>query len=175
MRLTTFTDYSLRVLMYLGVHSAHVATIREIAVAHGVSENHLMKVVQELGRRGYVDTTRGKGGGLRLARAPEAINLGDVVRETEDDNAFVECFDSAANACRIAPACRLTGVLRSALAAFFATLDGYTLADLIAPKARLAKLMPVIVPAPPAARESFRRPLRADSGPMPRVRRARNR
>jgi len=158
MRLTTFTDYSLRVLMHLGVHAGRVATIHEIAVAHGVSENHLMKVVQELARRGYVETTRGKGGGLRLARAPEAINLGDVVRKTEDDNAFVECFDGMVNACRIAPACRLTGVLRSALDAFFATLDGYTLADLLVPKARLAQLMPVIPRSPPAAGGASRRP-----------------
>jgi Rrf2 family nitric oxide-sensitive transcriptional repressor len=156
MRLTTFTDYSLRVLMHLGVHAGRVATIHEIAVAHGVSENHLMKVVQELARRGYVETTRGKGGGLRLARAPEAINLGDVVRKTEDDNAFVECFDGMVNACRIAPACRLTGVLRSALDAFFATLDGYTLADLLVPKARLAQLM--IPRSPPAAGGASRRP-----------------
>jgi len=159
MRLTTFTDYSLRVLMYLGVHAGRMATIREIAVAHGVSENHLMKVVQALARSGCVETIRGKGGGLRLARPPEAINLGDVVRRIEDDSTFVECFDSTANGCRIAPACRLTGVLRSAVDAFYATLDAHTLADLVVPKARLIKLMPVTPPPPMVARETPRRPL----------------
>jgi Rrf2 family nitric oxide-sensitive transcriptional repressor len=158
MRLTAFTDYSLRVLMYLGVHRDRVATIREIALAYGVSENHLMKVVQDLARRGYVDTIRGKGGGLRLARPPENINLADVVREAEDDDAFVECFDAGAADCRIAPACVLKGALRSALDAFFAALRGYTLADLLAPRARLAGLMPAVaVPVPSADRARRRR------------------
>jgi Rrf2 family transcriptional regulator, nitric oxide-sensitive transcriptional repressor len=159
MRLTTFTDYGLRVLMYLGVHRGRVATIREIALAHGVSENHLMKVVQDLARRGYVETIRGKGGGLRLARAPETINLADVVRDAEDDDTFVECFDAATSDCRIAPACVLKGALRSALDAFFAALHGYTLADLLAPRTRLARLMPpaIAVPLPAVGKATRRR------------------
>jgi Rrf2 family nitric oxide-sensitive transcriptional repressor len=151
MRLTAFSDYSLRVLMYLGVHRERLATIREIAHAHDVSENHLMKVVHDLSRRGYVETMRGKGGGIRLARAPGDINVGEVVRDAEDDIAFVECFDRSTSNCRIAPACMLKGVLREALDAFFATLERYTLADILATRPKLVKLMPSIAP-PPAAR-----------------------
>jgi Rrf2 family nitric oxide-sensitive transcriptional repressor len=140
--------------MYLGVHRDRVATIGEIARVHGISENHLMKVVQDLARRGYVDTIRGKGGGLRLARAPETINLADVVREAEDDDTFVECFGAGVPDCRIAPACVLKGALRSALDAFFAALRGYTLADLLAPRARLVKLLPVVAAPLPASKKA---------------------
>ncbi|HEX6138034.1 MAG TPA: Rrf2 family transcriptional regulator [Casimicrobiaceae bacterium] len=143
MRLTTFSDYGLRVLIYLGVHRERLATIAEIARAYRVSENHLMKVVHHLARHGYVETIRGKGGGMRLARPAADINLGAVVRESEDNLGFVECFDKATSDCRIAPACRLKGVLGEALDAFFATLDRYTLADLIASRGRLAKLIPL--------------------------------
>ena len=158
MRLTTFSDYAFRVLIYLGSAPQSLATIADIAKAYGVSENHLMKVVHQLARLGYVETVRGKGGGLRLARPPENINLADVVREAEDDDAFVECFDAGAADCRIAPACVLKGALRSALDAFFAALRGYTLADLLAPRARLAGLMPAVaVPVPSADRARRRR------------------
>jgi Rrf2 family nitric oxide-sensitive transcriptional repressor len=163
MRLTAFTDYSLRVLMYLGVHRDRVATIREIARAHGISENHLTKVVQDLARSGYVETIRGRGGGLRLALPPENINLADVVRDAERRETFVECFDADASQCRIAPACVLKGALRSAFDAFFSALGGYTLADLLAPRARLARLMPAVgVPLPaPAKARPRRRALRS--------------
>lgn len=152
MRLTTFTDYGLRVLVYLGTHPARLATIAGIAQAYGVSENHLMKVVHHLAQHGYIETIRGKGGGMRLARAPADINIGDVVRQSEDDLAFVECFDKATSDCRIAPACRLKGVLGEALEAFYAALDRYTLADLIANRASLAKLVPLVLPHRAAAR-----------------------
>jgi Rrf2 family transcriptional regulator, nitric oxide-sensitive transcriptional repressor len=141
MRLTTFSDYSLRVLMYLGVHGERLATIGEIAEAYGVSENHLVKVAHHLAQHGYIETTRGKGGGLRLARPPEEINVGEVVRGTEENLRLVECFDRATSDCRIEPACVLKGVLGRAVAAFFATLERYTLADLLVTKPKLSKLL----------------------------------
>jgi Rrf2 family nitric oxide-sensitive transcriptional repressor len=141
MRLTTFSDYSLRVLMYLGVHGECLATIGEIARAYGVSENHMMKVVHHLAQHGYIETTRGKGGGMRLARPPEKINVGEVIRGTEENLALVECFDKANSDCRIEPACVLKGVLRRAVDAFFVALERYTLADLLVTKPKLTKLL----------------------------------
>ncbi len=141
MRLTTFSDYTLRVLIYLGVHDDQIVTIEQIAGAYGISANHLMKVVHFLAKSGYIETTRGKGGGMRLGLAPEKINLGEVVRSTEDNRKLVECFDRDASACRIESACVLRGMLGEALEAFFRSLDPYTLADLIAPKPRLAKIL----------------------------------
>jgi len=139
MRLTTFSDYSLRVLVYLGVHDEEIATVGEIAAAYGISANHLMKVVHYLAQGGYIETARGKGGGMRLGLAPDKINIGELVRGTEDNTKLVECFDRDNSECRIEAACVLRGVLGQALDAFFRSLDAYTLADLIAPKSRLAK------------------------------------
>ncbi len=141
MRLTTFSDYTLRVLMYLGVRQGELATIAEIAAAYGISENHLMKVVHFLAQQGYVETVRGKGGGLRLAMAPEDIGVGEVVRGTEETLALVECFDAEQSQCNIAPACLLKGVFKKATAAFFAELDRHTLADLLRPAPRLARIL----------------------------------
>lgn len=141
MRLTTFSDYSLRVLMYLGVHGERLATVADIALAYGISENHLVKVVHHLARHGYIETTRGKGGGMRLARPPEKINVGEIVRGTEANVTLVECFDKATSDCRIEPACALKGILSRAVDAFFATLDRYTLADLLVTKPKLTKLL----------------------------------
>ena len=141
MRLTTFSDYTLRVLVYLGVHDEGLVTIGDIAAAYDISENHLMKVVHYLGQHGYIETVRGKGGGMRLARAPEKINVGDLVRGTEENLKLVECFDKKASDCRIEAACVIRGVLGRALEAFFGVLDGYTLADLLAPKPRLLKML----------------------------------
>ena len=141
MRLTTFSDYSLRVLMYLGVRRGELVTIAEIAAAYGISENHLMKVVHFLAQQGHVETVRGKGGGLRLVRAPEDIGIGEVVRGSEESLALVECFDAESNACNIAPACLLKGVFRKAAEAFFAELDRHTLADLLRPAPRLARIL----------------------------------
>jgi Rrf2 family nitric oxide-sensitive transcriptional repressor len=141
MRLTAFSDYSLRVLIYLGSAPDRLATIEQIAAAYGISGNHLMKVVHRLAQRGYIETVRGKGGGMRLARAPEAINVGEVVRATEDSLALVECFEPGATDCRIARVCVLKQALAQALKAFLAVLDRYTLADLIAPARPLARML----------------------------------
>jgi len=130
MRLTRYTDYALRVLIYLGTKDGELSTIQEIADRYGISKNHLMKVVHDLQLKGYVETLRGKNGGLRLRRTPAEINIGAVVRDTEPDTALAECF-SAENGCVITPSCELKHVLFKALQAFFAVLDSCTLADLL--------------------------------------------
>ena len=137
MRLTRFTDYALRVLTLLGVADARLVTIDEVGDRYGISANHLMKVVHRLGTCGYVETVRGKGGGIRLARPPESIRLGDVVRDFEEDMAIVECFNEASNTCPIEPDCQLKGVLRDSLRAFLGKLDEHTLADLVRPRRKL--------------------------------------
>ena len=136
MQLTRFTDYSLRVLIYLGLHQAQLSTIGEIAKNYDISENHLMKVVHALAGHGYIETVRGKGGGMRLSRDPAMINIGDVVRDTEENLDIVECFNPANQVCPLLPACALKSVLSEARKSFLATLDRYTLADLIQGPAR---------------------------------------
>lgn len=130
MRLTNFSDYALRVLMYAATRSDRLITIEETSEIYGISRTHLMKVANQLTRAGFLKATRGRTGGLALAKRPDKIGLGDVVRATEPDFALVECF-TAENSCLITPRCRLKGVLGEALAAFVATLDRYTLADLV--------------------------------------------
>jgi len=125
MKLTRYTDYSLRVLMHLAAQPERVWSIAEMAQAHRISENHLMKVVFELGRAGLLKTTRGRGGGVALARPAADIRVGDVVRLTEGDCALVDC-----TGCVLAPGCRLTGLLGAARRAFYAVLDGQTIGDL---------------------------------------------
>jgi len=132
MQLTRFTDYSLRVLMHLAYRKGELCTIGAIAASHSISENHLMKVVHQLARLGYVETLRGKGGGIRLAQPPEKIRVGAVVRDVEETLAPAECLDEGRHsACRLLPACRLQSVLRDAQHAFLQHLDGYTLRDLL--------------------------------------------
>jgi Rrf2 family nitric oxide-sensitive transcriptional repressor len=126
MKLTLFTDYSIRVLLYLGAQPGKLCSIGEVAQAYRVSQNHLMKVVNRLARQGYVESVRGRSGGIRLGRVPEAINLGALVRDTEDGFELVGC-----GRCVAAPACGASGVLDEALGAFMAVLDRYTLADLL--------------------------------------------
>lgn len=141
MRLTVYTDFSLRVLMFLALRGDSLATIAEIATAYGISKNHLMKVAHQLGLAGYIETVRGKGGGLRLARRPQDIVLGEVVRRTEPDMALVPCFAPDDASCAIYPSCALRGVLSEAGDAFLSVLDKRTLADLVRPRAPLQKLL----------------------------------
>ena len=133
MRLSEYTDYSLRVLMYCAAHPGRLVTIAELASHHAVSKTHLMKVVNDLARQGLLETTRGRGGGLRLLPRPADIRVGDVVRRSETDFRLVECFDAASNTCTLTPACRLRSVFGGALAAYFQVLDGATLADISGP------------------------------------------
>lgn len=133
MRLTQWTDYSLRVLMYCAQCEAQqsAATIQAIADEHGISKSHLTKIVMTLAADGYLQTSRGRGGGIRLGRPAAQIVLGEVVRKTETDFQVVECFGEGQSHCALLPACHLKNVLAQALEAFFATLDGVTLADLM--------------------------------------------
>jgi Rrf2 family nitric oxide-sensitive transcriptional repressor len=130
MRLTHFSDYALRLMMYAAARRDELITIEEAAKLYGLSRAHLMKVANQLTRAGFLKATRGRGGGLSLARRPDRIRLGDVVRATEPDFALVECFESG-NQCLITPRCRLRGVLQEAIGNFMRTLDRYTLADLM--------------------------------------------
>jgi Rrf2 family transcriptional regulator, nitric oxide-sensitive transcriptional repressor len=123
------TDYSLRLLVYLSVHPGETVTVARVAAAYGISSNHLTKVAQALGTTGVIELVRGRSGGVRLAKAPEKIGLGQVVRRVEGDQVLVECFDPATNTCIIAPVCALKRVLREAQQSFYAVLDRYTLAD----------------------------------------------
>ena len=138
MRLTEYTDYTLRVLMYCAAHPERLVTIAELAERHEVSKNHLMKVVNDLARQGLIETTRGRGGGLRLLLDPASIRVGDVVRLCETDFRLVECFDSSSNTCTLTPTCRLKGVLSAALLAYFKALDAATLADISGPESLMA-------------------------------------
>lgn len=130
MRLTLMTDYALRLLMHVARRPERLCTIAEIAQAYGISEAHLMKVTHQLALQGWLETVRGKGGGMRLAYAPQQINLGAVVRGMEPDFALVECFADG-NQCTLTGDCRLAGMLQGALRSFMDHLDGFTLADLL--------------------------------------------
>ena len=130
MRLAQYTDYSLRALMYVGLREGELSTIRNISDAYDISRSHMMKIVQKLVHEGYLEAVRGREGGLRLARAPETIRLGDVVSTMEPDLGLVECFRTGKQ-CVIQPACRLASALESALKAFVDQLNRFTLADLI--------------------------------------------
>lgn len=141
MRLTMHTDYALRLLILLAAKQGEPATIQETAERYSISRNHLMKVAHRLGQAGFIHTLRGRRGGLLLAHPPEEINLGTVVRFTEEDMNLVECFDPANQSCAILPACRLRGLLNQALAAFLGELDRYTLADITVQSAPLQDLL----------------------------------
>lgn len=141
MRLTVYTDFSLRVLMFLALKDDGLATISEIAKAYGISKTHLMKVTHQLGVAGYVETLRGKGGGMRLARRPLDIVIGEVVRRTEPDMALATCFAPDDAYCAISPSCVLRSALSKARDAFLSALDEYTLADLTRPRAPLRRLL----------------------------------
>ncbi|MET0545112.1 MAG: Rrf2 family transcriptional regulator [Caulobacterales bacterium] len=141
MRLTLHTDYALRTLIYLAVADDEGGQIAQIAERYRISENHLRKVVLHLTRLGFVEATRGRGGGLRLARPASSIRVGEVVRRMEEAPAFVECFDPATNTCPILGACGLKGFIGEALEAFHNVLDGYTIADISRNERRLRQVL----------------------------------
>ncbi len=141
MRLNLQTDYALRTLMHLAVNSDRLCTISEISERFGISNNHLMKVANALGRAAIVETVRGRSGGLRLAKPARDIRIGDVVRITEADFAIVECFEGGKAECLIMPSCRLRGALKAACDAFLSVLDEYTLQELVARNAGLKALL----------------------------------
>ncbi|MXS84407.1 Rrf2 family transcriptional regulator [Nitrosomonas sp. HPC101] len=142
MKMTNYSDYALRILIYLGLKRERLSTITEIADCYHISRNHVVKIVHHLGQLGYLDTMRGKHGGIRLARAPETINIGEVIRQTEASMELVECF-SDQNACIICDSCVLRSIISDALLAFMTVLDGYTLADLMIPRRQLKKQLQV--------------------------------
>ncbi len=131
MKLTSYTDYSLRVLMFLAMKNENeLSNIDEISKAYNIKKNHLTKIIHELGKLGYVETIRGRNGGVRLKKKPEEINIGEVVRRTEEDFYLLDCFDERTNSCALSPICRFKSVLNEALRAFFEVLDHYTLRDI---------------------------------------------
>jgi Rrf2 family nitric oxide-sensitive transcriptional repressor len=142
MRLTMQTDYALRMLIQLGVHNDRLVTVSETARAYQVSKNHMMKVAHRLCLEGFVKTVRGNGGGLRLAKRPSEINIGDVVRSIENDFSLVGCFEPRGEDCRISSACLLRSALRNALRAFHEVLSEYTLQDLLVTRPLLEELFP---------------------------------
>ncbi len=143
MQLSTYSDYACRVLMQTALRSPERVTVDEVAETFGISRHHLVKIVYDLGRSGYLRTQRGVGGGFTLARAPEQIRLGDVVRLGEKTDTVMDCRDQPNRRCQLFPACRLKGVLDEAAEAFFAVLDGYTLADLVKRRSQMSAALEI--------------------------------
>ncbi len=141
MHLTQFSDYSLRLVLYLACHPDRVVSVEEVSRAYVISRHHLVKVVQSLTELGVVESQRGRGGGMRLAKSPSEINVGWLIRRTEPHLDLVECFDLAKNTCPIAPACGLKGALQRAQQAFLKVLDGYNLDDFKAYRGELIQLL----------------------------------
>ncbi|MFN3826135.1 MAG: Rrf2 family transcriptional regulator [Micavibrio sp.] len=134
MQLTIFTDYGLRSLMYLAAHPYRRCSVREVAEHYGISRNHLVKVVHRLAQLGYIDSSKGKGGGIKIAQRADKLKLGDLVRALEPNMDIVECFNKDTNTCRIASTCKLKHYLFDAKQAFLASLDKHTLADTVRDK-----------------------------------------
>ena len=177
MRLTVYTDYALRLLMYLAVKDDGLATIAEVAERYGISKNHLVKVAHQLGVAGYVGTVRGRSGGLRLAKPPERIGLGEIVRHAEPDMALVPCFKPLDAPCAIRSCCVLRRALDKARLAFVEVLDSYSLSDLVGPRDALRALLalsppPAQRPAAAANRQAGRAPTGAAGPKRPRSTRA---
>jgi Rrf2 family nitric oxide-sensitive transcriptional repressor len=143
MQLTRFTDYSLRVLMYLAVRPERLGQIEEISKSYGISRGHVMKVVRGLSRHGFIDSVRGRGGGIRLARPTSEIGLGEVVRATEENLGLVECLSIDGGSCVVQPACGLQTALGMALEAFFVVLDDFTIEDLVKRRGALTRLLEI--------------------------------
>lgn len=141
MKLTLHTDYALRMMIFLAVRRDRPATVSDVAATYGLSRNHLLKVARNLGRLGYIRTVRGRSGGIALARSPEDVNLGEVVRRVEDGFALVECLQAAGGACALSPACKLKGVVKTALEAFLQVFDRFTLADIASDREAIAALL----------------------------------
>jgi len=150
MRLTSFTDYTLRSLMFLGMNRDRLVTIQDIADLHSISKNHLTKVVHQLGVTGLVETVRGRNGGLRLNREPADINIGEVVRDSETDFFMAECFDGEHNTCGFSGSCALKFKLEQATQAYLKVLDGVTLEDLLPKRNGGKQLQPLVFHAPKA-------------------------
>lgn len=155
MKLTQYTDFGLRALIALAAAPDRRNTVTGISAAYGISRNHLVKVVARLADLGYVETTRGKGGGVRLARAPEHIRVGQVVREMESGLGVVECLGKDGGNCAISPVCQLKGLFDEATQAFLAALDDHTLSELVSPRAPVARLLGI----PITVEDGIRAPL----------------
>ncbi|HTM02097.1 MAG TPA: Rrf2 family transcriptional regulator [Vicinamibacterales bacterium] len=153
MQLNAFTDYALRVLVYAAARPDQRCLTGDVASAFGISRHHVVKVVNGLQHLGYIETTRGRTGGFTLARSPEDIRVGDVVRRTESAMVIVECFDRHTNTCPLAHACGLKGALAEAFRAFLATLDRYSIADMVA-RPRWASTLLTLAPQPVAVSRS---------------------
>lgn len=147
MRITLHTDYAFRMLMLLAAEPERSHTVEEVATRFGISRNHLMKVAQTLAQAGFIESIRGRSGGVRLRRNPADINLGAVIRTTEDGFNLVECFDDKLNSCSISHACGLRGPMEEALDAFLGVLDRYTLSDLVNKPGRLRRMLDLLVVA----------------------------
>lgn len=141
MRMTLQTDYALRMLIFLAVRPEAPCTVSDVAEAYGLSHNHLLKVARRLGQLGAVTTLRGRAGGITLAKEPENIGLGAIVRGIEESLALVECMGAGESACVLTPACRLKGIVAEALDAYLAVFDRYTLADLVTNRQSLTGLL----------------------------------
>lgn len=160
MKLTKYSDLGLRLLMYLSLHKGEAVTIKEVSERFAISKNHLVKISHQLTKSGLVESIQGRNGGIRLARAPEDITVEEVLRATEDSFDLVECFAMAQNQCVISGACKLTGVLNEARAAFFGVLRKVTLAELVSNARMLEHAllpMPGAIPAKPVRTTSKRR------------------
>ena len=131
MQITRFTDYGLRTLMYVAARSENISSVKEIAEHYGISRNHLVKVVHRLSQLGYIETTKGKGGGLQIAQGTENLCLGDLIKQLEPNMNIVECFDAETNTCRITGSCQLKNYLFEATKNFIDTMNKYTLADAV--------------------------------------------
>ncbi|WP_372654234.1 Rrf2 family transcriptional regulator [Halobacteriovorax sp.] len=141
MKLTTYTDYSIRVLIYLGINEDRICTSSEISESYNISKNHLSKVIHQLSKLSLIDSFKGASGGIKLALSPEEINIGKLVRQTEPDFHIVECFAPSTNKCKISPSCKLKQILNESTSSFLNNLDKYTLKDILSNSSRLEKLI----------------------------------